>query len=141
MQTKLILALVLLMSFLSVEASDWEIKDAGSEHTLNHSTYGVTVLESEAPTLPTILEVKDHSLFDIIVVDHGEVGTSCLVRIQKAYVFNKAENKFIGIYPYRIVAVSNKVKKCKVKPVIWETFKNFILIHDKNTDKKFKITP
>lgn len=141
MQTKLIILISLFLPFLSVSASEWSIKSAGVEFSLNHASYGAVELELEGPTTPKIIKPKKHKLFDIVVVDHGEVGTSCLVRIHKAYVFNKAESKFIGVYPYRVIAVENKVKKCKVKPVVWETFKNYISIHDQNTDQKFKITP
>jgi hypothetical protein len=141
MRTKLIIMISFFLPLFSISAKEWSVKSTGDEYSLIHSNYEAIELELEGPTTPKMIEAKKHKLFDIVVVDHGEVGTSCLVRIHKAYIFNKASAKFIGVYPYRIIAVDSRIKKCKVKPVLWETFKNYISIHDKNTDKKFKITP
>jgi hypothetical protein len=141
MQTKLIFIFSLLLPFFSVSAKDWNIKGTNDGFSLVGSNYSPVELELEGPFTPQIIKPKKHSLFDVIIVDHGEVGTSCLVRIHKAYVFNKAESKFVGVYPYRVIAVDNKVKKCAVKPIVWEFYKTHILIHDKNTDQKFKLNP
>ncbi len=141
MRIKLVLLLSLSLPFLTLSAKEWSVKASEEGHSLISTANDSVELELEGPTLPKIIKSKKHPLFDIVVVDHGEVGTSCLVRIQKAYVFNKSKNKFIGVYPYKVIAVDSLVKKCKVKPVVWETYKSYILIHDKNNDQKFKITP
>ncbi|MFT6069988.1 MAG: hypothetical protein ACJAT2_002499 [Bacteriovoracaceae bacterium] len=141
MLIKIFILLTLSLPFLSLSAKEWSTKASAEGYTLVSTENDSVELELEGPTIPKIIQSKKHPLFDIVVVDHGEVGTSCLVRIQKAYVFNKTKKKFIGVYPYNVIAVDSLVKKCKVKPVDWETYKDYILIHDKNNDQKFKITP
>lgn len=140
----LIKILLISFSLLSTLAfsndKGWSIASSEKGFVVNSAEYGNSKLEMVSPTTPKIKEVISQPLFEVVVIDHGEVGTSCLVRIHKAYVFDKNKKELIGVYPYRVIAVDNKVKKCKVRPVNWEYYKNHILVHDKNSDKKFKIT-
>lgn len=140
MRIKPVLISLFFMSQLAFAGGDWTIKSGINGYTINNAKFSDTELEMEGPSTPKIIENTKRSSFDIVVVDHGEVGTSCMVRIQKAYVFDTKKKKFLGTFPYRVIAVDNKVKKCKVKPIKWEFFKNFIMVHDKNNNKKYKIS-
>jgi hypothetical protein len=140
MRIKIVLLSILFLPFFAMADEVWEIKSSEDGYTIGSGNFSNIDLELVGPTVPKIVEKSKRSTFEIVVVNHGEVGTSCLVRIHKAYVFDTKKKKYVGVYPYRVIAVENKVKKCKVKAIKWEFFKNYIMIHDKNNNKKYKIS-
>lgn len=130
-----------IFSMQTFAMSGWKLalnKENG-QYILQNSNYPKVPVEPEAPVKPKVLEVRNHHNFEIVVVDVGEVGTSCLIKTHRAYVFKKSEGTLIGSYPYRLIAVKNKYKKCSVRPINWEIYKTFIRIHDLNTGKKYKV--
>lgn len=117
----------------------FSVEGKGASYHLVHETYKKVELDLESPMIPKILKTHDHHNFLLVILDHGDVGTSCLVRIHKAYVFDKKKKAFIGEYPYGVQAKPNEIKTCKVEPIKWEFYKNYILVHDHNSEKKYKI--
>jgi hypothetical protein len=138
MRIRVIILIFCLFSISSNVLSAWELSSDDGTYSITNKGYEKSVVELDSPSIPKIVEVMKRSSLEIVIVNHGEVGTSCLVKIHKAYVFN-SKKKFVGIYPYRVIAVENDVKNCTVAPVNWEFYKNKILIHDLNDNKKFKI--
>jgi hypothetical protein len=135
--------LLLIITFLFISANtfamDWILDKEKNKYILKNSEYKNTEVIPDAPVSLKITEVKTHGKFTLVIINFGEVGTSCLIRRHKAYIFNNKMKKFLGAHDYKVIAVPNKVKTCTVKAINWEFYKDKILIHDLNFNKKYEV--
>ena len=117
----------------------WEIKEEKENFTLSRGEINIPIT-LESPTTPEVVDVREQGNFQLVIINHGDIGTSCLVRIHKAYVFNKRDSSFLGAYPFKYLTFGYYNKSCRTNDVNWEYYKNKILINDLEASQKYQIS-
>lgn len=130
------------LSFVSsvaqaTDAQSWEIVDFGKRGfylRLKNRILTQTKIQSDplGAKLLSVVSHKRHKFIDIIRYDAGEHGTSQIVRIHRAVLFDTRSGEILGDFPVQYSVAGAKVQPAQPK---WTDTKTEISIYDPETDE------
>lgn len=125
---KLFTVILLLLSATSAYAQDTAV--VKRHHNKISIEYGDQTVEP-------VETKKINANVTLYIVKSGEVGTTVMVTIYRGIIWNEAEQKLVGMYPYKYVVGEDA--PYQIDQPIWKIGDKSITIEDSNIDLNLTI--
>lgn len=138
MKTCILFLLFFSLTSAMADVKDWSIVKEKGDFWLQYKDSKklkalITKRTGESKVIKTVPAGKNH---EVIVYYTGMAGTSKLVDIYYAIIFDKKNKKFLGDYPWKY---EGHDQKAKLPQPVWVFKKEKIEIKDEQTDLDTKV--